>query len=279
MKCEECGKDTDGVVCRNCGLVIDDRPPVSHFVPKYNLNRGTDKLESLEHDIFDGPLSPKPRKISKAFKPQYQKVYEDYVYIKATETISKLCKQLQIPQIVIYEAWNLFKGIRRLDSEFFKKNKLAPTYLACIKIACKIHDFPISNYDLAGVVDYQSNMSEKNTSYMEKKFNRSYNEILKLYKLVLKNPEHPNFIPFACNKLELPFNFSTIIQKKYTELRRYFKPHFRIEGYILALIYIFGGKRFNIYLKTLEKIFHTSTKTITSRKNEVLKYLQSKNNI
>ncbi len=270
MKCEECGEEVEGNVCKKCGLVIEDRPILSdnngHPARKADITT----LYAIEMRGWDHPLSPKIRKISRSFSPKYQKKYEDYIYVKAYESITKLCSQLEIPKHIKHEALNLFKGIRKIDNSFFKTNKLAPTYLACIKIACKINDFPISNYDLASVIDYEFNDDKKNYGYMEKSFNRSYIAILKLYNLNIKQPEHPKFIDYACEKLGLPYEFAVDIHKRYNGLKKYFEHHFKIEGYILALIYIFGRNKYNIYLDTLVDAFHISQPTIVSRRGEIL---------
>lgn len=270
MKCEECGEETDGIVCKKCGLVISDRPISKSGTGYATRKEDITTLYGANVRSWDHPLSPNIRSASKAFKPKYQKKYVDYVYVKAYESIGKLCTQLQLPTHIKYETLNLFKGIRKLNPDFFQSYKLGPTYLACIKIACKINDFPITNHDLANVIDYQANVPKKNTSYMERKFNRAYRAILNLYKLRIKMPEHPNFIDFACNKLGLPYSLIKKIHEQYTSLKEYFQPHFRIEGYILALIHIFGNQRLN----RLEKVFHTSSKTIVNRRNEILKLCQ-----
>jgi len=271
MNCEECRTTMDGCVCKGCGLVTDDRPISMNNNGYPQRKEDITTLYSANYRSWTHPLSPNIRVASKAFKPRYQKKYVDYVYIKAYESINKLCSQLKLTQNIRFEALNLFKGIRKLDPNFFKSNKLAPTYLACIKIACKINDFPILQHDLANAIDYETEVDRKNVSYMEKKFNRSYRSIIQLYKLYIKQPEHPNFIDFACNRLGLPYDFTSKIHHVYTLIKETFKPHFRLEGYILALIYICGNKRFGFYLKTLEEAFHTSSKTIINRKNELLK--------
>lgn len=277
MKCEECGKETDGQMCKNCGLVIDDRPIALNnngYPPrKYDITT----LYATEMWSWDHPLSPKIRKKNKGFQPKYQKKYEDYVYVKAYESISKLSAALQLPPTIKFEALNLFKGIRIKDPDFFKKVKLAPTYLACIKIACKINDFPIMNHDLAEVIDYKISKDSTNLSYMEKKFNRAYREIIKLYNLKIGVPEHPKFIDYACDLLNLPYPFTIHIHHEYTRLKKHFQSHFRLEGYILALIYLNGRKEYGLTLKFLEEKFHTSSLTISNRKNELLKVIKNTN--
>jgi len=273
MECELCGKAVEGNVCKNCGFVIDDRPIASNSLGYIPRKMDITTLYSEGGRVWEHPLSPNIRKKSQAFIPRYQKKYEDYVYVKAYESISKLCASLRLPQNIKFEALNLFKGIRKLDEDFFRYNKLAPTYLACIKIACKINDFPLSNYDLASVVDYESAIDvDNNVSYMEKKFNKSYRAILKLYDLNIKEPENPRFIDYACEKLDMPYNFTKKVHYIYSRLRETFQPHFRIEGYILAIIYLCGDGKFT--LKMLENEFHTSSITISNRKNELLKYVK-----
>lgn len=276
VKCEECGEEVEGNVCKNCGLVIDSHPILANNLGYTPRNMDITTLYSADFRSWEHPLSPNIRKAAKDFVPRYQKKYVDYIYVKAYESIKKLCAKLKLPNHILYESLHLFKGIRKRDNTFFKHYKLAPTYLACIKIACKIHDFPILNYELAQVIDYE-NYSENgsNMAYMEKKFNRAYREILKLYRLIIPNPEHPNFINYACVRLSLPCDFATMIHQKYTLFKKIMKPHFRIEGYILALIYIYGAELFGITLKRLGNEFHVSSITISNRKNEMLKYVQS----
>lgn len=279
MNCEECGNKMEDDTCRNCGAVFEDKPIAmnNNGYPQRRYDITT--LHASEMWSWEHPLSPKIRKNSKAFNPRYQKVYKNYVYIKAHESISKLCATLRLPSIVKFEALNLFKGIRNKDPDFFKKVKLAPTYLACIKIACKINDFPILNHDLAGAIDYKLNKDSKNLSYMEKKFNRAYRSILKIYDLKIETPEHPKFIDYACSLLDTPYDFVKLIHNTYTRTKPYFKPHFRMEGYILALIYLYGRQKYGFTLKILEKTFHTSSLTISNRKNElkkVIKYTDKK---
>jgi len=207
------------------------------------------------------------------FQLKYQKVNTDYVYIKAYEQIVKICSNLKIPDIVKNEALNIFQNIQRSDDKFFMKYKLYPIYLACVKIACKIHDFPISNNELALMIEYTTkNENNKNMGYMEKKFNRAYRAIFKLLNLKIEAREHPNYIDYVCRNLNLPYDFTKYIHKKFDSLRRYFQPHFKIEGYILALVYIYGREKFNLHLNQLSRMFYVSTLTISNRRNEVLKY-------
>jgi len=274
MKCNDCGKKVEGVVCKECGLVIDDKPIAlngnGYPQRKYDITT----LYASEMWSWEHPLSPKIRKISKAFNPKYQKNYKDYVYIKAYEAISKLCASLRLTKNIKFEALNLFRGIRTLDADFFKKVKLAPTYLACIKIACKLNDFPILNHDLASVIDYKLNKDSRNLSYMEKKFNRAYRSIIELYGLRIEPPKHPKFIDYVCSVLNTPYDFIKLIHVKHTELKRFYQPHFRVDGYILALVYIYGRQRFGFTLKMLDEQFHMSSLTISNRKNELKKVIK-----
>ncbi len=277
MKCDECGKIIDRDTCKNCGCVFESRPLAlnNNGYPQRRYDITT--LYASEMWSWEHPLSPKIRKISKAFNPKYQKNYNDYVYIKAYESISKLSSALKLPLIVKNDALNLFKGIRKIQPNFFKQIKLAPTYLACIKIACKIHDFPISNYELANVIDYKIDKDTKNLSYMEKKFNRAYRSIIGLYNLKIEPPKHPKYIDYACSLLDTPYNFIKDIHQAYTNYKRFFQPHFRNDGYILALIYIYGRQQFGFTLKMLEKKFHMSSVTISNRKNELEKVIKNTN--
>ena len=277
--CEECGEETNGLVCKKCGLVINDRPIAQDMIPLVYVNRRMGKLMPLDHDTWESPLSPKIRRKSRGFNLIYHKMgkdgFDQYLYLKAYETISKLCSLLRVPRIVRYEALNLFKGIRNINPDFFKVNKLAPTYLACIKIACKIHDYPITARELADVIDYKiADNSKNNMAYMEKKFNRSYRAIKKLYNLSIPQPEHPRFIDFACDRIDAPYSFAIKIHKIYTQLKDIFKGHYRIEGYILAIIYIFGKEAYNLTLKKMEEMFQISSLTISKRKNELLEVVR-----
>ncbi|KKM86408.1 hypothetical protein LCGC14_1279300 [marine sediment metagenome] len=273
MECEECKGEFDGNVCIFCGLVVDSRPISYNDLGYTQRNMDITTLYSAGYRVWEHPLSPNIRKRSKQFVPRYQKKYHDYLYVKAYESISKLIGQLQLNKQIKFEALNLFKGIRDLDVDFFKHHKLAPTYLACIKIACKIHDYPISNHQLAMVIDYESDIDlKKNVSYMEKKFNKAYSGIIVLYKLILREPEYPKFIAYACSILGTTNQFMLDIYHAYKHLRKRFQPHFRIEGYILAIIYLAGMGKYT--LKELEEKFHTSSITISNRKNEIKNYVK-----
>lgn len=268
MICEECGEECDENVCHNCGLEITSRPIAFN---KYGYIQKRDDITTLYSAYtrgWDHPLSPKIRKRSKSFVPKYQKKYEDYVYVKAFERIKSYCASLDLPENIFLESMNLFKRIQLKDESFFKRYHFEPSYLACIKIACKIHDFPILNYDLASVSNYLDD--DQNLTYMTRKFNNAYKNILRLFNLKINKPEHPNFIGYICSKLNLPISFLVEIHTKYNDIKKCILNHFKIEGYILALVYIYGNKRYNITLEQLSNIFHISPPTIRNRKNEIL---------
>jgi len=269
MECNECGNTFYGTTCTHCGAVYEDRP-ISYDNNTYphGNKKNADKYGNYNYS-WSHLLSPNIRRNDKTFNPKYQKNYKDYVYIKAYELISKTCAGLCIPDIVKYEALNLFRGIRNLDEGFFKKNNVSPTCLACVKIACKIHDYPIMNHKLAEMIDYKLKKDPKNIAYMEKKFNRAFGAIIILYKLRINTPEHPRFIDYACDFLHLPFPFTVKIHTRYTILNKYFQSHYKLEGYILALIYIYGRQQYGITLKQLEDTFHISSRTINNRKIEI----------
>jgi len=113
--------------------------------------------------------------------------------------------------------------------------------------------------------------NKKNMGYMEKKFNRAYRNIIQLLGLRLTRKKQPNYIDYVCSNLGLPYDFTKHIHKKYGHFRKYFQPHFKNEGYILALVYIYGRERFNIHMNLLGKKFYVSTLTISNRRNEILK--------
>ena len=91
MKCEECNSEVEGAVCKECGLVVDDKPIAMNYDGYPARKADITTIHAAEMWCWDHPLSPKIRKASKAFNPKYQKKYEDYVYVKAYESISKLC--------------------------------------------------------------------------------------------------------------------------------------------------------------------------------------------
>ena len=273
--CDDCGKEVDGNICKNCGLVMIEQP----FAYGNNnfSRRRVDITTLIAADMMglEHPLSPKIRKRGRDWKVKYQKKPEDYTYIKAYEQICKICSSLSIPDIVRYEALNIFQNIQKTDDKFFIRFKLDPVYLACVKIACKIHDFPIFNNELAQMINYRvKNGNKKNMGYMEKKFNNAYKNIIYLLGLKLKRKKQPNYIDYVCTNLKVPYSFTKHIHKKYNQLRKYFQPHFKIEGYILALIYIYGKERYNINMNLLGKNFYISILTISNRRNEILNMLK-----
>ena len=272
MICEDCKEEVLESVCRNCGLVIEDRPLVNNAFAVGRKNFDITTLHSVDSRIYDHPLSPNIRKKSWCFNPRYQKDQDEYRYVKAYEQISKVCGILRMPDSVRYESLNIFKGLKKKDGSFFQVHGLAPTYLACIKIACRIHDFPISNHDLSQLIDYDIKIKKNsNVGYMEKKFNRAFRHIIKIYKMHFSRPKKPNYINYVGIKLNYDIDFIKFIYNEYSKLSKFFQHHFRLEGYILALFYVYGKPKFGLTIKKLEETFHMSALTITNRKNEILK--------
>ena len=287
MKCPECnGESAREDVCTNCGLVV---------IEKNIVNRPTKSMkrilkEGRYRNVVQDPHSPDflyshvyPKNsrnplLRRAFKTQIKKVKKDVkdYYVKAHAIIEKYCSILNLTSIIKNEALSIYKYIINKDGKFFYRYGAKPSYLAFIKIAAKIHEFPITNRQFMEMIDYKYKIKEGQTmAYMDKKFNKAYVMTKKLLSIHFKIPVHPKYIDYVCESLKLPYRCARAIHRIFTIIKGFFKFPYKLEGYLLALYYITFKKDFNITLVKLEELFGISRITISSRKKELLKVMKN----
>lgn len=281
MICPICGKRSNKEeVCTNCGLVINTHP--IQFKPKKWKNKKLNKQQY--NNTFLHPLSPDiayghihSRKTTSpdlrgAFNRQ-RKGYNNQAhrsYVRSYQYIKLLGGNLNLPKRVILEAINLYRVLAIKEPRFSVKYGIKPFYLAFIKIACKIHDYPISNGELKAYIDY-NHRPTNNMAYMDRIFNNCYKFIVKTLELKFPRIQSPNYIIFACNKLGLPFSCATEVNRVFQKIKNYIQ--YRVNGYILALYYMIFSKKYKITYRRLEETFETARLTISSKIKEINKIM------
>jgi len=281
MECPLCKKNVEGSVCRNCGCVLEEM--VIDYRPIKSLNRNSGEKEYRNE--FLSSFSPNirhthkhPRKVSnpdlkRAFRLErkIEKRDEKDLYLKAYLSLKKYCSILNLPTHIVNEAVGIYKEIVKKERNFFRKNGVKPSYLAFIKIACEIREFPLLNSKIMKLVDYKTIEKRRTVAYMDKKFNKSYIEAKRLLNLHFLMPKHPKYIDYVALVLNLPYKCATVIHKIFSNLRKYLNINMRIDGYILALYYIKFRKEYKFTLDHLEEVFEVSAETIRSKRREINK--------
>lgn len=293
MNCDDCGKELyKTLVCTNCGLVSEDLDLRTDLPPvKYEEN---DKNKGGEYFFF-GPLSPDieySHKYAKksssvelnralSWQKKERNKTEKKKYFRDYKDIERVCAYLQLPKIIFRECLNIRKQIGKNGNYFDRK-----TYyknMACVKVATHIHDYPLDEKEFIQMMKGYPIIEKGGEirlrgNEIKREIDRKYVEILNKYlKIRILLPKKPNFISYACNKLNIT-NHQFDIYKLYEKTRKYFNPSCSINGYILALIHLLYSKSNKIRVLTLEKIFGVNRLTITSRKKD-LKRIFKKINI
>ena len=281
MRCIECKEESwKETVCINCGLVFINRPIVNQSIRL--LNKKTKEKEStndfihpLSPDIQYSHIYPKRSKnpdLNRAFKKQVResRTSAHNYYVRAYTNIKKYASILNLPPMITYEAINIYRCIVNEDKDWFIKYGTKPSYLAFIKIAAKIHEFPLNNRQFMELTDYK--VKEKRTkAYMDKKFNKAYVMAKDLLNIHFELPEHPKYIDYVCATLKLPYECARAIHELFTSMKRIFRFEYKLEGYILALYYMRFKAKHNLTLNKLEKLFEVSRITIGQRRDEIMR--------
>jgi len=284
MKCPECKKELyESYVCTNCGLVVE--PIYFDFGPvkimdiknkeKVFMNEWSHPLDPSIQVSHNFPTKSRNPTLRRAFNLQRREQHKGRMhdYMKTFLELKKICSFLNLPKNIFNEVINIYKCIIKKNRDFFKKNGRKPSYLAFIKIACRIHEFPLKNSQLIELVDYKVR-EKRTTAYMDKKFNKAYINAIKILGITFKIPEHPKYIDYVCNVLNLPYGCATRIHEYFTRLKNRIGTEYKLEGYILALYYILYKKEFKLTLDLLEEMFEVSRITISNRRNELLKVIK-----
>lgn len=289
MNCDGCGEELyKTIVCTNCGLVSEELDIRGNLPPLTYNNNKTLKKYNL---IFTGPLSPDmeylhryARKSSNSelnralsWQKKERNKTEKKKYFRDYKDIERICKYLQVPKTVLYEALNIRKQIGKTGNYFDRK-----TYyknIACVKIAMRICDFPVNEKDFIQlmknypIIERGEGVRLRGNE-IKREIDKKYTEIMYKYlKINIPSPESPNFISYACEKLKIPLR-KYELYTKYAECRDKFNPSCSIQGYVLALIHILYAKSDKIKIITMEEEFGVNRLTISSRKKELMRMLK-----
>jgi len=287
MYCPYCGKDSwKDDVCTECGVVFYMSELISiDTSTNNNLNRDNESLPTYNEYFND--LSPdieyrhkyskfaKGMDLNRALKLQKKtrkEKPESFYYKKDYTEIGRICGALRLSNNVRYEALNLRKQVGNLMEKYFRRNNLYKC-IACVKLACRIHDFPINERELISLTNGYSGTKNLKGNKYKKIIDREYRELLDITKIRIKRyPKSPNYIPYICNKMGLSPSCEVDIRKQYQLHHKKINKNFGLEGYILAIIYLLYKKEKKIILTDLEGVSGVSRTTITSRVREVKKW-------
>jgi len=240
---------------------------------------------------FKGPLSPDieythkyPKKssnveLNRALKWQKRErnKTEKKKYFRDFKDIERVCYYLQLGRTIFLEAMNIRKHIAKTSNYFDRK-----TYyknMACIKIAMRIHDYPLNERDFIQLMKNYPAIEKGKTvrlrgNEVKKEIDRRYTEIMyKHLKINIPPPKKPNFISYACEILNIPLQKHELYTI-YAKCSGNFNPSCSIQGYILALIHLLYAKTHKIKIITMEEKFGVNRLTISSRKKELMRMMK-----
>ncbi len=274
-----CGSRIYDISCKECGLVNDEFRFVSSI-----MRRDKDKeiivplfRHHLEPDIEFSHIFPKKAKNKELRRALYRqrkkwnKGYIDY-YQSVYLTVEKICSYLQLPQSIKYDTLHLIKKMMAIDIKYFsiKSKKEEYRTLACIKIACELHEFFLSERELISVSSEQPNEKVNLlTNSIKKGINREYMNIKNNLKITSEFPKKPKMISYICNKIGLPQTKETELYIFYEIIRKYLNRIYKLKGYLVSLVYFLYKDEFDIKLSDLEDKFEVNRATIYSRKTEL----------
>jgi transcription initiation factor TFIIB len=132
MNCPLCNSDqiiTDKgeLICRNCGLVIEDH---SCDFYRYHLIKKNDIVKTKKEERIKVIKLKKLTLISRG--------YEERVLKNAINELNRLSSKLNIPNFIKDEALNIFKKIRKIK----KRLPIKATVVASLYAACKTYGMP-----------------------------------------------------------------------------------------------------------------------------------------
>jgi len=184
--------------------------------------------------------------------------------------IGRICSALQIPFVVKCEALNIRKQVGKEDETYFNRNNQYKC-AACIKLACRIHDFPLSEKELISLtIGYPEPVDSMDVkikgSEFKRNIDREFLNLLRKTKLNLQRfKKSPNYISYACGKLGLGPEEEMKIREVYQRDMKYYKKEYGPNGYILALIHIFYGEERGIRLIDIVNKMGVSGTTVSAR--------------
>lgn len=251
--------------------------------------------KTLKYDYavrsFSGPLSvdieyshiygksSSNQELDRALRRQKEerKKTEKQFYFRDYKNIERICDYLQLPSSVKREAFNIRLQLGKKNKYFNRKSYYKTS--AVVKIAAKMHDYPINERELiqltkGSFVIKKGDIVKVKGNPVKKEIDKHYVNIMKLLKIHINPPKKPNFIAFACNKLNLLQKCENQLYDIYSKINKFFNPSCSIKGYVLAIIYILYNKEYNVRYIDLEKTFVINRATIVSRKREINKIFE-----
>ena len=288
MYCDECKKESaEKTVCTHCGLVFEDGFIRTDLIPR--------KFSGSEVRIVDvsfrSPLSPDIEyshlyakhshspDLNRALGMQKRenRKSEKYYYFRDLKDIERVCDYLQVSKTVLNEALNIRKQIGK-KSNYFNRKKYYKN-MACIKIAARIHDYPLDEREFIQLMKGYPIIEKGETvrlrgNEIKKEIDKRYREIIYDHlKILLLNPNRPNFIAYACNMLNIP-QHEVNIYYLYSIIQKFLNSSWSVKGVVLALIHSFYGKSDKIRIIDLESLFNVNRLTISSRKKDIEKIME-----
>jgi len=278
--CEDCKEELVGHVCKNCGLVSEEKELVSLVIRTPNNNRHDPEIEipfsyplsvGIEYRQYR-PQSSTNFELNKALRRQNQKrkkSADDY-YARAHVDIKTKCKQMRLPNVVVFECFNLVRVLIGVKKTYFMHNRADYRYLALIRIACRICNIYLDERELVqACVFYYNKPINMRNSPIKKNIDREMMIIKKELNLRFKRPKNPKFISHACNVLNINQEDETGLYELYAKINNRFKVIYKLNGYLLGMIYLLHGKKYKIGLGRLETEFGIARDTVRSRKKEI----------
>lgn len=272
MKCDDCGAEVNPErgVCINCGLVAIDRPIVS--IPSRDYD-GDEPKGSFMKNIDIKRTTTHSRRTT---NPELQRAFykEDLfkdgnpIDYKIIVELDRMCSALQLSDKISEEAYFIYKSVLKKDPDYFKKNYFRYAALAAyIVLAARMHGRALRIRDI-------SEFSTEQEKHIRNAF-RDASMMLDLQIITKMNM----YLTEALNKL-LPFeNPQDVIrfQKKILKYIDVMEKNMNLsgkrpDGYVAALIYILGKTEFKLKLKQIAKTLKLSVPTITSRRNELIRF-------
>ena len=288
MYCDECKKESaEKTVCTHCGLVFEDGFIRTDLIPR--------KFSGSEVRIVDvsfrSPLSPDIEyshlyakhshipDLNRALGMQKRenRKSEKYYYFRDLKDIERVCDYLQVSKTVLNEALNIRKQIGK-KSNYFNRKKYYKN-MACIKIAARIHDYPLDEREFIQLMKGYPIIEKGETvrlrgNEIKKEIDKRYREIIYDHlKILLLSPNRPNFIAYACNMLNIPQHEENIYYL-YSTIQKFLNSSWSVKGVVLALIHSFYGKSDKIRIIDLESLFNVNRLTISSRKKDIEKIME-----
>ena len=289
MYCTDCKEESgEDFVCTNCGLVSEEPNIINYILPKQyrETNNGRVYGGSLIHNLSpDIEFSHKYAKYSsnsnlnRALGRQRQEKIktEKNFYFRDLKDIQRVCDYLHTPDIVLKEALNIRKQIGK-KSDYFKRKTYFKN-MACVKVAARIHDFPMNEREFIQLMKSSPLIRKGDTTKLrgnniKKEIDKRYREIVyKHLKINILLKKRPNFISYAINSLKIPQHEKNV-NEIYIKIEKFLNSSWSIKGVILAIIHTLYNKEHKIRIVDLENLFNVNRLTISSRKKDIKKILE-----